>query len=113
MDQFVVKLKRHASSYETGWAASKSFIDWCQNSRPTCPPAEEQPHASGATGSDDVSANPPSMYKINDIGNFVWRSLRERNRKALLLISWTASSYEFPVVHTDFQKFPIAMVGGV
>ena len=30
---------------------------------------EEQPQASGATGRDDVSANPPSMYKVNEIGN--------------------------------------------
>jgi len=42
----------------------KVFIDRCRNSRPTCPPVEEQPQASGAAGSDDVSANPPSMHKI-------------------------------------------------
>ena len=70
-DKFVVKLKRHLSSYETdqGKQPRKVFIDRCQNSRPTCPPVEEQPQASNATGSDDVSANPPSMYKVNDIGN--------------------------------------------
>ena len=70
MGKFVVKLKRHSSSYETDQGeASKSVIHWCQNSRPTCPPVEEHPQASGATGSGDVSANPPSMYKVNDIGN--------------------------------------------
>jgi len=65
-DQFVVKLKRHSSSYETdqGEQHRKVFIDRCQNSRPTRPPVEEQPQACGATGSDDVSANPPSMHKI-------------------------------------------------
>jgi len=62
----VVKLKRHSSSYETdqGQQPRKVFIDRCQNSRPTCPPVEEQPQASRAIGSDDVSANPPSMHKI-------------------------------------------------
>ena len=62
-DKFVVKLKSHSSSCETdqGKQPRKVFIDRCQNSRPTCPPVEEQPQASGATGSDDVSANPPSM----------------------------------------------------
>jgi len=45
------------------------------------------------------------MYKINDIGNFVGRSLNERDRKTLLLNSWTpSSSYDFPVVDTGFQK---------
>ena len=48
----------------------KVFIDRCQNSRSTCPPVKEQPQASGATGSDDVSANPLSMNKSNNIGNF-------------------------------------------
>ena len=67
MGKFVVKLKRHSSSYETDQGEKpQSFIHRCQNSRPTCPPVEEQ--ASGATGSDD-SANPRSMYKVNDIGN--------------------------------------------
>ena len=58
----MVKLKRHSSSYETdqGEQPRKVFIDRCQNSRPTCSPVEEQPQASGATGSDDVSANPRS-----------------------------------------------------
>jgi len=49
----------------------KVFTDRYQNSWPTCSPVGEQPQASGASGSDDVSANPVSMYKINDIGNFV------------------------------------------
>jgi len=73
MDKFVVTLERHSSSYETdqGEQPRNVFIDRCQNSRPTCPPVEEQPQASGATGSDDVSTNPASTYKINDIGNFV------------------------------------------
>jgi len=45
------------------------------------------------------------MCKINDIGNFVGRSLSERDRKTLLLNSWTPSySFDFPVVHTGFQK---------
>jgi len=37
MDKFVVKLKRHSSSYETceGEQLRKAFIDQCQNSRPT------------------------------------------------------------------------------
>jgi len=51
--KFVVKLKRHSSSYETdqGEQPRKVFIDRCQNSRPTCPPVAVQPQASGATGS--------------------------------------------------------------
>ena len=70
MGKFVVKLKRHSSSYETDQGEKpRSFIHRCQNSRPTCPPVEEQSQASGATGSDDVSANPPSMYEVDDIGN--------------------------------------------
>ena len=83
----MVKLKRRLSSYETdqGKQPRKVFIDRCQNSRPTCPPVEEQPQASCATGSDDVSANPPSMHKIIDIGNFAGRSLSERDRRTLLL----------------------------
>ena len=65
-DKFVVKSQRHSSSYETdqGEQPRKAFIDRCQNSRPTCPPVEEQPQASGATGSYDVSANPPSKHRI-------------------------------------------------
>jgi len=65
-DKFVVKSKRHSSSYETdqGEQPRKVFIDRCQNSTPTCPPVEKQPQASCATGSYDVSANPPSMHKI-------------------------------------------------
>ena len=108
--------KRHSSSYETdqGKQPRKVFIDRCQNSRPTCWPVEEQ--ASGAIGSDDVSANPQSMHKIIDIGNFVGRSLSERDRITLLLNSWT------PYLHTTFvlythrlpeATFPNAMVGGV
>ena len=61
------------------------FSDRCQNSRPTCPPVEEQPQASCATSSDDVSANPTSMHKIIDIGNFAGRSLSERDRRTSLL----------------------------
>ena len=74
-------IKRHSSSYETGQGEQtrKVFIDGCQNSRPTCPLIEEQ--ASDAIGSDDVSANPQSMRKIIDIGNFVGRSLSERDRR--------------------------------
>jgi len=55
-DKFVVKLKRHSSSYETdqGEQPRKVFIGRCQNSTPTCPPVDEQPQASGASGSDDV-----------------------------------------------------------
>jgi len=51
--KFVVKLKRHSSSYETdqGDKPRKVFIDLCRNSRPTCPPAVVQRQASGATGS--------------------------------------------------------------
>jgi len=65
-DKFVVKLKRHSSSYETdqGDKPRKVFIDRCQKSRPTCPPVEEQPQASGATGSYDILANSPSKRKI-------------------------------------------------
>ena len=105
-DKFVVKIKRHSSSYETdqGKQPRKVFIDRCQNGRPTCPPAEEQSQASCATGSDDVSANPPSMHKIIDIGNFAGRSLSERDRRTLVLNSWTPSPYDFRVVHTSFQK---------
>jgi len=45
------------------------------------------------------------MYKINDVGNFVGRSLSERDRKTLLLNRWTPSSlYDFPAVHTGFHK---------
>jgi len=42
--KFVVKFKRHSSSYETDqveWPR-KVFIGLCQNSRPTCPPVVEQ-----------------------------------------------------------------------
>ena len=100
----MVKIKRHSSSYETdqGKQPRKVFIDRCQNGRPTCPPVEEQ--ASCATGSDDVSANPPSMHKIIDIGNLARRSLSERDRRTSLLNSWTPSPHEFRVVHTSFQK---------
>ena len=107
MDKFVMKVKRHSSSYETdqGEQPRNIFIDRCQNSRPTCPPVEKQPQASGATGSADVSANPQSVNEIDDIGNFVGRSLNERDRNTLLLDSWTpSSSYDFPVAHTGFQK---------
>jgi len=64
-DKFVVKLKRHSSSYERyqGEQPRKVFIDRCQNSRPTCPPVEEQPQASGAIGSYDVSANPQACIR--------------------------------------------------
>jgi len=45
------------------------------------------------------------MHKIIDIGNFVRRSLSERDGRILLLNSWTPlSSYDFCVVHTSFQK---------
>jgi len=45
------------------------------------------------------------MHKTVDIGNFVGRSLSERDRRTLLLNSWTPlSSYDFCVVHTGFQK---------
>ena len=102
----MVKIKRHSSSYETdqGKQPRKVFIDRCQNSRPTCSPVEEQPQASCATGGDDVSANPPSMHKNIDIGNFAGRSLSERDRITLLLNSRTPSSYDFRVVQTSFQK---------
>jgi len=103
----VVKLKRHSPSYETdqGKQPRKVFIDRCQNSRPTCPAVEEQPQASCATGNDDVSANPPPrMHKIIGIGNFAGRSLSERDRRTLLVNSWTPSPYDLRVVHTSFQK---------
>jgi len=118
MDKFVVKLKRHSSSYETdqGEQPRKFFIDRCQNSRPTCPRVEEQPQASGATGSDDVSANPPSIYKIIDIGNFVGRSLSERDRRTLLLIAGFLHllmlMFDFRVVHTGFQKRDVCKCNG-
>ena len=45
------------------------------------------------------------LCKIIDTGNFVGRSLSERDRRTLLLNSWTPlSSYDFGVVHTGFQK---------
>ena len=68
-DKFVVKLKRHLSSYETdqGKQPRKVFIDRCQNSRPTCPQIEEQPQASCATGSDNVSANNYKIIDMHDI----------------------------------------------
>jgi len=45
------------------------------------------------------------MHKTVDIGNFVGRSLSERDRRTLLLNSWTPlSSYDLCVVHTGFQK---------
>ena len=80
-------IKKTFISYETdqGEQPRKVFIDGCQNSRPTCPQIEEQPKASFAIGSDDVSANPPSMHKIIDIGNFAGRSLSERDRRTSLL----------------------------
>jgi len=50
------------------------------------------------------------MYKINNIVNFVGRSLSERDRKTLLLNSWSPSpSYDFPVAHTGFRKRRIQM----
>jgi len=106
MDKFVVKVWRHSSLYETyqGEQPRKVFIDRRQKSRPTCPLVEEHSQASGATGSDSVLANPVNMYKINDSGNCVWRSLSERDWKTLLLNNWTPSSYDIPVVHTGFQK---------
>jgi len=66
----VVKLKRHSSSYETdqGKQPRNVFIDRCQNSRPTCPPVEEQPQASYATGSDDVSAYPQACIRLLTLG---------------------------------------------
>ena len=68
-DKFVVKLKRHSSSYakDQGKQPRKVFIDRCQNSRPTCPPVEEQPQASCATGSDDVSANPSRLLTLGTL----------------------------------------------
>ena len=57
--------------HRSRWSASKRFIDRYQNCRSTCPSLEKQPQASGATGSDEILANSPSIYKINDIGNFV------------------------------------------
>ena len=102
----MVKLQRHSSSYETDQRKQprKVFIDRCQNSRPPCPPIEEQPQASCATGNDDVSANPQSMHKIIDIGNLAGRSLSERDRRTLLLNNWTPSLYDFRVVHASFQN---------
>ena len=45
------------------------------------------------------------MHNIIDIGNFMSRSLTERDRRTLLLNSWAPlSSYDFRVVHTGFQK---------
>ena len=45
------------------------------------------------------------MHNIIVIGNFMSRSLSERDRRTLLLNSWTPlSSYDFRVVHTGFQK---------
>ena len=72
-DEFVVKLKRHSSSYETdqGKQPRKVFIDRCQNSKPTCPPVEEQPQASCATGSDDVSANPQACMRLLTLGTLL------------------------------------------
>ena len=85
-DKFVVKLKRHSSSYETdqGEQPRKVYIDRCQNSKPTCPPVEEQPQASGATGSYDVSANPPSMHKNIDVREGI---LLEGRKKIALKIN--------------------------
>ena len=86
-----MKLKRHSSSYETdqGKHPRKVFIDRCQNGRPTCPPVEEQPQASGATGSNDVSANPPSMHKIIGVreGIFVWGEICRENSVVTLLVN--------------------------
>jgi len=45
------------------------------------------------------------MHNIIDIGNFMSRSLSERDRKTLLLNSWTPlSSCDFRLVHTGFHK---------
>ena len=64
----MVQLKRHSYSYETdqGEQPRKVVIDGCQNSRPTCSPIEEQ--ASGAIGSDDVSANPKACIRLLTLG---------------------------------------------
>jgi len=85
-DKFVVKLKRHSSSYETDQDEQprKVFIDRCQNGRPTCPPVEEQPQASGATASDDVSANPPSTHKSIGVREGI---LLGRGKKFALIIT--------------------------
>jgi len=84
----VVKLKRYSSSYETdqGEQPRKVFIDRSQNSRHTCPQVEEQPKASGATGSDDVSANPPSMHKIIAVREGIL--LGGRKKFALKITIW-------------------------
>ena len=108
----------------TGWSGSENHL-WCninglggfllapgesgcKSAGPChlyCPQIKEQPQASGATGNDDFSAKPPNMYKINDIGSFVGRSLTERDLITVLLNNWSpSSSYDFPVAYTGFQK---------
>ena len=58
----------------------------------------------GAAALPDPPPRTP-MHEAIDIGNFVGRSLSERDRRTLLLNSWTPlSSYEFLVAHTGFQK---------
>ena len=71
MGKFVVKLKRRSSSYETdqGEKPRKVLFTGVRTVGLPDHRLKEQPQASGATGSDDVSANPPSMCKVNDIGN--------------------------------------------
>jgi len=45
------------------------------------------------------------MHNIIELGNFMSRSLSDRDRRTLLLNGWTRlSSYDFRVVHTSFQK---------
>jgi len=52
------------------------------------------------------------MHKIIDIGNFVRRSLSERDGRILLLNSWTPlSSYDFCVVHTSSRSY-VSMCDG-
>ena len=113
-DKFVAKLKRHSSSYETdqGKQPRKVFIDGCQNSRPTCPPVEEQPQASCANGNDDISANPQNMHKIIDIGNVVGRSLSERDRRILLLNIAGLHLYTIFVWYTQGSRSDVSKCNG-
>ena len=79
-DKFVVNQKAiHLSMKQIRVSNLKVFIDRCQNSTPTCPPVEKQPQASGATGSHNVSTNPPSMHKVIGV------------RQGILLEGWKNS----------------------
>jgi len=91
---------RNIEGFEKYWRV----LTGVRNNWPICPPVRRAATGVLCNWKCDVSANPPSMHKIIDSGNFAGRFLSEHNRRTLLLNSWTPSPYDFRVVHTSFQK---------